>query len=165
MLVGDLKVARCGNGDIHMVIPDAILVIVDTAIGPFLVTFIVVTVRAEDSAQIDFGGEMALAGFPVGMIVPAPACRNDHPLGRHGGDEFGRARFSRSVMGCNQNDESREFAEAALAHAVGGVEAACMRSDLFERPRRLIQAGRITCSVQGRLTRKETVVDGGEPTG
>ena len=34
----------------------------------------------------------------------------------------------------------REVAEAALAHAVGGVEGACARSDLFERRRTLMQA-------------------------
>ena len=41
---------------------------------------------------------------------------------------------------CAENDESRELAEAALAHAVGGVEGAYMRSDLFERRRKLMQA-------------------------
>ena len=41
---------------------------------------------------------------------------------------------------CAKNDESRELAEAALAHVVGGVEGAYMRSDLFERRRRLMQA-------------------------
>ena len=41
---------------------------------------------------------------------------------------------------CAENDESRELAEAALAHVVGGVEGAYMRSDLFERRRRLMQA-------------------------
>ena len=34
----------------------------------------------------------------------------------------------------------RDVAEAALAHAVGGVEGACARSDLFERRRTLMQA-------------------------
>jgi len=34
----------------------------------------------------------------------------------------------------------REVAEAALAHAVGGVEGAYARSDLFERRRTLMQA-------------------------
>ena len=33
-----------------------------------------------------------------------------------------------------------EVAEAALAHAVGGVEGAYARSDLFERRRTLMQA-------------------------
>ena len=32
-----------------------------------------------------------------------------------------------------------EVAEAALAHVVGGVEGAYARSDLFERPRMLMQ--------------------------
>ena len=41
---------------------------------------------------------------------------------------------------CAENDESRELAEAALAHVVAGVEGAYMRSDLFERRRRLMQA-------------------------
>ncbi len=41
---------------------------------------------------------------------------------------------------CAENDESRELAEAALAHVVPGVEGAYMRSDLFERRRRLMQA-------------------------
>ena len=41
---------------------------------------------------------------------------------------------------CAENDESRELAEAALAHVVGGVEGAYMRSDLFEQRRRLMQA-------------------------
>ena len=41
---------------------------------------------------------------------------------------------------CAENDESRELAEAALAHVVGGVEGAYMRSDLFERRRRLSKA-------------------------
>ena len=41
---------------------------------------------------------------------------------------------------CAENDESREFAEAALAHVVAGVEGAYMLSDLFERRRRLMQA-------------------------
>ena len=40
---------------------------------------------------------------------------------------------------CAENDESRELAEAALAHVVVGVEGAYMRSDLFERRRRLMQ--------------------------
>ena len=41
---------------------------------------------------------------------------------------------------CAENDESRELAEAALAHVVAGVEGAYMRSDLFERRRRLMQS-------------------------
>ena len=41
---------------------------------------------------------------------------------------------------CAENDESRELAEAALAHVVGGVEGAYMRSDLFERRRKLMQS-------------------------
>ena len=41
---------------------------------------------------------------------------------------------------CAENDESRELAEAALAHVVAGIEGAYMRSDLFERRRRLMQA-------------------------
>ena len=41
---------------------------------------------------------------------------------------------------CAENDESRELAEAALAHVVAGVKGAYMRSDLFERRRRLMQA-------------------------
>ena len=41
---------------------------------------------------------------------------------------------------CAENDQSRELAEAALAHVVAGVEGAYMRSDLFERRRRLMQA-------------------------
>ena len=41
---------------------------------------------------------------------------------------------------CAENDESRELAEAALAHVVGGVEGVYMRSDLFDRRRRLMQA-------------------------
>ena len=41
---------------------------------------------------------------------------------------------------CADTGASREVAEAALAHAVGGTEAAYFRSDLFERRRRLMQA-------------------------
>ena len=44
---------------------------------------------------------------------------------------------------CAENDESRELAEAALAHVVAGVAGvagAYMRSDLFERRRKLMQA-------------------------
>ena len=41
---------------------------------------------------------------------------------------------------CAENDESRELAEAALAHVVCGLEGAYMRSDLFERRRKLMQA-------------------------
>ena len=40
---------------------------------------------------------------------------------------------------CADMDESRELAEAALAHVVPGVEGAYMRSDLFERRRELMQ--------------------------
>ena len=41
---------------------------------------------------------------------------------------------------CAENDESRKLVEAALAHVVTGVEGAYMRSDLFERRRRLMQS-------------------------
>lgn len=52
---------------------------------------------------------------------------------------------------CAENDESRELAEAALAHVVAGVEGAYMRSDLFERRRRLMQAWAdyLGCSAAG----------------
>ena len=39
---------------------------------------------------------------------------------------------------CAETGKPREIAEAALAHAVGGVEGAYFRSDLFERRRRLM---------------------------
>ena len=39
---------------------------------------------------------------------------------------------------CADTGKPREIAEAALAHAVGGVEGAYFRSDLFERRRRLM---------------------------
>ncbi len=39
---------------------------------------------------------------------------------------------------CADAGKSRELAEAALAHAVGGVEGAYLRSDLLERRRRLM---------------------------
>ena len=39
---------------------------------------------------------------------------------------------------CAETGKSRELAEAALAHAVPGVEGAYFRSDLFERRRRLM---------------------------
>ena len=41
---------------------------------------------------------------------------------------------------CADTGKPREVAEAALAHAVGGVEGAYFRSDLFERRRRLMDA-------------------------
>ena len=41
---------------------------------------------------------------------------------------------------CADHDESRELDEAALAHVVAGVEGAYVRSDLFERRRKLMQA-------------------------
>ena len=84
MAVGDLEVARCGDRDIHIVISDAVLIIIDTTTGPFLVALIVVTVGAEDSARSHFGSEIALARFSVWMIV-RPAGWDNHPLGRHGG--------------------------------------------------------------------------------
>ena len=39
---------------------------------------------------------------------------------------------------CAETNKPRELAEAALAHTVGGVEAAYFRSDLIERRRRLM---------------------------
>ena len=39
---------------------------------------------------------------------------------------------------CAETNKPRELAEAALAHAVGGVEGAYFRSDLLERRRRLM---------------------------
>ena len=39
---------------------------------------------------------------------------------------------------CAETGKTREIAEAALAHTVGGVEGAYFRSDLFERQRRLM---------------------------
>ncbi len=39
---------------------------------------------------------------------------------------------------CAETGKTREIAEAALAHTVGGVEGAYFRSDLFERRRRLM---------------------------
>ncbi|MCY4482025.1 MAG: tyrosine-type recombinase/integrase [Spirochaetaceae bacterium] len=59
-----------------------------------------------------------------------------------------RARIDASTHGfrtsfrswCAENNESRELAEIALAHVVAGVEGAYMRSDLFERRRKLMQA-------------------------
>ena len=39
---------------------------------------------------------------------------------------------------CAETGKPREVAEAALAHAVGGVEGAYFRSDLFARRRRLM---------------------------
>ena len=47
---------------------------------------------------------------------------------------------------CSDTGQSREVAEAALAHVVRGVEGAYARSDLFERRRRLMDrwAGYIT---------------------
>ena len=39
---------------------------------------------------------------------------------------------------CADAGKSRDIAEAALAHTVGGVEGAYFRSDLFERRRRLM---------------------------
>ena len=41
---------------------------------------------------------------------------------------------------CAETGKAREIAEAALAHTVGGVEAAYFRSDLFERRRRLMDS-------------------------
>ena len=41
---------------------------------------------------------------------------------------------------CGENGKPRELAEAALAHAVGGVEGAYFRSDLLEQRRELMQA-------------------------
>ena len=41
---------------------------------------------------------------------------------------------------CPDTGKAREVVEAALAHAVGGVEGAYFRSDLFERRRRLMDA-------------------------
>ena len=41
---------------------------------------------------------------------------------------------------CAENDESRELAEAGLAHVVAGVERAYMRSNLLEGRCRLMQA-------------------------
>jgi len=41
---------------------------------------------------------------------------------------------------CAETGRPRELAEAALAHAVGGVEGAYFRSDLFERRRHLMAA-------------------------
>ena len=41
---------------------------------------------------------------------------------------------------CAETGKSRELAEAALAHVVGGVEGAYFRSDLFERRCALMQA-------------------------
>ena len=39
---------------------------------------------------------------------------------------------------CAETGKPREIAEAALAHAVGGVEGAYFRSDLYQRRRRLM---------------------------
>ena len=39
---------------------------------------------------------------------------------------------------CAETGKPREAAEAALAHAVQGVEGACFRSDLFDQRRRLM---------------------------
>ena len=41
---------------------------------------------------------------------------------------------------CADTGQRRELAESALAHVVGGVEAAYMRSDLFEGRRELMEA-------------------------
>lgn len=49
--------------------------------------------------------------------------------------EAGTAHGLRSAFRCwcAESGVDREVAEAALAHVVGGVEGAYMRSDLFER--------------------------------
>ena len=39
---------------------------------------------------------------------------------------------------CAEENEPRELAEAALGHAVRGIESAYQRSDLFERRRSLM---------------------------
>ena len=41
---------------------------------------------------------------------------------------------------CAENGQSREIAEAVLAHTVQGVEGAYFRSDLFERRRQMMEA-------------------------
>ena len=41
---------------------------------------------------------------------------------------------------CAETGKPREIAEAALAHTVGGVEGAYVRSNLFERRRRLMDS-------------------------
>ena len=40
---------------------------------------------------------------------------------------------------CAEMGKSRELAEAALAHTVGGVEGAYFRSDLIKQRRRLME--------------------------
>lgn len=41
---------------------------------------------------------------------------------------------------CAETGKRREIAEASLAHTVGGVEGAYLRSDLFDRRRRLMDS-------------------------
>ena len=73
------------------------------------------------------GGEIVVQSFP---LLLRDAGVNAHAHG-----------FRSSFRDwCAEGGESREVAEAALAHAVGGTEGAYFRSDLFERRRRLMQA-------------------------